>query len=73
MMTGMASQLRINKKQRKKYRQWAAEYAARAETVKVVTPDRAASLQRISTLFARLGAPPHSKKRRTNSKTPISK
>jgi hypothetical protein len=56
--------IRINKKQRKKRRQTARDYAASAEALEGTEPDKAAQLRRIAGLFTRMGSPPKSKARR---------
>ena len=64
-MTGV----RINKKQRKKKRQSARKWFARAEAIAVTEPEQAARLRRVAELFDILGKPPKSKARRTKGRS----
>lgn len=59
-----ALQMRINKRQRRQYRESAKSYEEKATRIELENPDRAETLRRIASGFARLGAPPKSKKRR---------
>jgi hypothetical protein len=55
--------VRVNKKQRKKYRQAARDFVAQAESIATADPARATTLGRIGRMFTRLGSPPKSKAR----------
>jgi len=57
--------VRINKKQRRKYRQKARNYIARAEAIAGTETEQAAQLRRVADALARLGKPPKSKARRS--------
>jgi hypothetical protein len=59
------AQLRINKRQRRKYRRWAAEDCQRAELIEPESLKKADQLRRIAALWERLGSPMKSRKRRT--------
>lgn len=56
--------MRVNKRQRRRYRKWAKEYIDKAEASESETPDKAAQARKIADMFARLGSPPHSRRRR---------
>jgi hypothetical protein len=56
--------VRINKKQRRKYRQSAREDVAEAEKLAWSAPDRAAVLRRLADVWAKMGSPPKCKARR---------
>lgn len=56
--------MRINKRQRRRYREWAKLYEEQAKLIESENPERATTLRRIATTDAKLGAPPKSKRRR---------
>jgi len=58
----------MNKKERRRYRKSARDFLARAQEIELPMPDIAASLKRVAAVFARLGLPTGSKKRKFPSK-----
>jgi hypothetical protein len=56
--------LRVNKRQRRKYRKWAAEYAERAEQTDPHNQDEVERFRRIAGMWKKLGSPMKSRNRR---------
>jgi hypothetical protein len=59
--------LRVNKRERRKYRKWAAEYTERAERTDPHNQPEIDQLQRIAGMWKKLGSPMKSRKRRASS------
>ena len=56
--------LRVNKRQPREFRKWAAEYLEKAEQIKLESMEKAEQYSTIANMFGRLGAPMKSRKRR---------
>jgi hypothetical protein len=56
--------LRVNKRERRTYRKWAAEYTERAERTDPHNQAEIDQLQRIAGMWKKLGSPMKSRKRR---------